>query len=107
MSRSISQSLFTLCKPVQHGGPSLSSSSSIPFRSQNCEPPEEKGSLQTVRFVCFSQAAQVGGGPAVFGPVHGRSAGFGRLAVQGGAAAGRGPARARGPRPRHEPHGRP
>lgn len=57
--------------------------------------------------MCFSQAAQVGRGPAVFGPVHGCFAGLGRLVVQGGATAGRGPARARGPRPRHEPHGCP
>ncbi|KAM5270829.1 bone morphogenetic protein 8B isoform 2-T2 [Hipposideros larvatus] len=50
------------------------------------------------------EAAQAGGSPAVFRPVHGRFAGLGQLAVQGGATAGRG---ARGPRPRHEPHGCP
>lgn len=55
----------------------------------------------------LSQAAQAGGGPAVFGPIHGRPAGPGWLAVQGRAAAGWGPACPRRPGPRHEPHGRP
>ena len=57
--------------------------------------------------MCLSQAAQAGGGPAVFGPIHGRPAGPGWLAVQGRAAAGWGPACPRRPGPRHEPHGRP
>ena len=57
--------------------------------------------------MCLSQAAQAGGGPAVFRPIHGRPAGVGWLAVQGGATAGWGPACPRRPGPRHEPHGCP
>lgn len=48
----------------------------------------KKRSPELGRFVCFSQTAQVDGGPAVFRPVYGHFAGRGQLVVQSGAEAG-------------------